>query len=118
MSGFPPVSCIARPLIPSLVFALLTKQVLSDEATKAAQEMATGRFSGTDILAQRILQSNVVLEAFGNAATTINPNSSRFGKFVRLLFDQEGRIHGARISTYVLEKSRLVLQVGCEQSKA
>ena len=74
--------------------------------------MATDDFSGTDVLAQRILQSNVVLEAFGNAATTINPNSSRFGKFARLLFDQDGRIHGARISTYVLEKSRLVLQVG------
>ena len=51
---------------------------------------------GLDELPQRILSSNVVFEAFGNAATTNNPNSSRFGKFVRLIFDQQGRVCGAR----------------------
>lgn len=74
--------------------------------------MAVDGVSGIDALPSKILHSSVVLEAFGNAATSINDNSSRFGKFVRLLFDPQGRVYGARISTYVLEKSRLVLQVG------
>ncbi|KDO32185.1 hypothetical protein SPRG_03402 [Saprolegnia parasitica CBS 223.65] len=63
-----------------------------------------------DNVRDRILESNPILEAFGNARTNRNNNSSRFGKFIRLGFDRSGSLLGASISTYLLERVRLVSQ--------
>ncbi|OEU13397.1 Myosin_head-domain-containing protein [Fragilariopsis cylindrus CCMP1102] len=58
----------------------------------------------------QVLQSNPILESFGNARTMRNDNSSRFGKFIEIQFTRTGRLVGAQIDTYLLEKVRLVTQ--------
>ena len=59
---------------------------------------------------EQILATNPVMEAFGNAKTTRNDNSSRFGKYIEIMFDTRTEIIGAKIRTYLLERSRLVFQ--------
>ena len=59
-------------------------------------------------LANRILESNPVLEGLGNAKTVRNNNSSRFGKFVTMKFDEQNKLRGAEMQTFLLEKSRVV----------
>jgi myosin-5 len=59
---------------------------------------------------EQILATNPIMEAFGNAKTTRNDNSSRFGKYIEILFNKQTDIIGAKIRTYLLERSRLVFQ--------
>ncbi|XP_072980212.1 myosin-17-like isoform X1 [Typha angustifolia] len=81
------------------------------EATKMLMRYLAflGGRSGTEgrSVEQQVLESNPVLEAFGNAKTVRNNNSSRFGKFVEIQFDDHGKISGAAVRTYLLERSRV-----------
>ncbi|XP_059039875.1 myosin-IIIa isoform X1 [Mustela lutreola] len=61
-------------------------------------------------LQEKILQVNNLVEAFGNASTIINDNSSRFGKYLEMKFSSSGAVVGAQISEYLLEKSRVIRQ--------
>jgi len=65
---------------------------------------------------QQVLQSNPILESFGNARTVRNDNSSRFGKFIELQFTNKGCLVGAHVDTYLLEKVRLIHQAKGERN--
>jgi myosin-3 len=67
-------------------------------------------------LQEKILQINPLIEGFGNARTIINDNSSRFGKYLEMLFTKQGRVTGARLSEYLLEKTRVVNQGRTERN--
>lgn len=54
-------------------------------------------------IAQRVIAASPILEAFGNAQTIRNPNSSRFGKWMELSFDDKNKITGSKITSYLLE---------------
>ncbi|KAJ8409048.1 hypothetical protein AAFF_G00240690 [Aldrovandia affinis] len=67
-------------------------------------------------LEDQIIQANPALEAFGNAKTARNDNSSRFGKFIRIHFGVSGKLSSADIETYLLEKSRVTFQLKAERN--
>uniref|UniRef100_A0A8C4TK45 Myosin heavy chain 2 n=1 Tax=Erpetoichthys calabaricus TaxID=27687 RepID=A0A8C4TK45_ERPCA len=98
-----------------------TKRVIQYFATIAAlgdpgkkKEQQSGKMQGT--LEDQIIQANPLLEAFGNAKTVRNDNSSRFGKFIRIHFGTTGKLASADIETYLLEKSRVTFQLLAERS--
>ncbi|KAI4871693.1 hypothetical protein NFI96_000223 [Prochilodus magdalenae] len=65
---------------------------------------------------EKVLASNPIMEAIGNAKTTRNDNSSRFGKYIEIGFDRKYHIIGANMRTYLLEKSRVVFQADEERN--
>jgi len=90
----------------------------TENTKKVIQYLATiaGRAGGQGTLEQQLLEFNPILEAFGNAKTTKNNNSSRFGKFIELQFNAGGQIAGANTLIYLLEKSRVVFQAPNERN--
>ncbi|KAH9580598.1 Myosin heavy chain, variant 2, partial [Schistosoma haematobium] len=94
-----------------------TKKVISYFAVvAAASKKEDDDASKKGTLEDQIVQANPVLEAYGNAKTTRNNNSSRFGKFIRIHFGTTGKIAGADIEHYLLEKSRVVSQMKGERN--
>ncbi|CAF1687656.1 unnamed protein product, partial [Adineta ricciae] len=87
-----------------------TKKVIQYFALVAAASAKKEEGKKSMTLEDQIVQSNPVLEAFGNAKTTRNNNSSRFGKFIRIHFGSSGKIAGADIEVYLLEKARVIFQ--------
>ncbi|KAK5112740.1 hypothetical protein LTR62_003838 [Meristemomyces frigidus] len=87
-----------------------TKKVIQYLAAVATSDTPRAKSGGRQLsnLSEQILRANPILEAFGNAQTVRNHNSSRFGKFIRIQFTRAGQIAGAVIDWYLLEKSRVV----------
>ncbi|XP_060898840.1 myosin heavy chain, fast skeletal muscle-like [Labrus mixtus] len=95
-----------------------TKRVIQYFATIAVaggkKVEQTGKIQGS--LEDQIIAANPLLEAYGNAKTVRNDNSSRFGKFIRIHFGTTGKLASADIETYLLEKSRVTFQLSAERS--
>uniref|UniRef100_A0A0V0IZB4 Putative ovule protein n=1 Tax=Solanum chacoense TaxID=4108 RepID=A0A0V0IZB4_SOLCH len=86
------------------------------ETAKFAMEYLAMLGGGNNGIEKEVLQTSYILEAFGNAKTSRNNNSSRFGKLIEIHFSTAGRICGAKIQTLILEKSRVVQLLDGERS--
>ncbi|KRJ99067.1 Mhc, isoform AC [Drosophila yakuba] len=93
-----------------------TKKVIAYFATVGASKKTDETAKSKGSLEDQVVQTNPVLEAFGNAKTVRNDNSSRFGKFIRIHFGPTGKLAGADIETYLLEKARVISQQSLERS--
>ncbi|XP_036125644.1 unconventional myosin-XIX isoform X1 [Molossus molossus] len=86
-------------------YAVVAASPTSSESHKVAERIE-----------QRILNSNPIMEAFGNACTLRNNNSSRFGKFIQLQLNRAHQMTGAAVQTYLLEKTRVACQASSERN--
>merc|ERR1712193_391560 len=94
-----------------------TKKVISYLAMVAAPKKKAGaEASKKASLEDQIVATNPILESYGNAKTSRNDNSSRFGKFIRIHFTSSGKLCGCDIESYLLEKSRITQQQEVERS--
>ncbi|XP_071348791.1 unconventional myosin-X [Trachinotus anak] len=87
-----------------------TKLILKFLSAMSQHSLEVSSRDRTSHVEEALLESSPIMEAFGNAKTVYNNNSSRFGKFVQLHFSQKGNIQGGRIVDYLLEKNRVVRQ--------
>ncbi|MEQ2190907.1 Unconventional myosin-X [Xenoophorus captivus] len=87
-----------------------TKLLLKFLSVMSQNSSGTPLSERTTRVEQALVQSSPIMEAFGNAKTVYNNNSSRFGKFIQLHFSQNGNIQGGCIIDYLLEKNRVVRQ--------
>ncbi|XP_043998356.1 myosin VIb isoform X1 [Gambusia affinis] len=86
------------------------------ENTKFVLRYLTTTYGSGQDIDERIVEANPLLEAFGNAKTVRNNNSSRFGKFVEIHFDDKNSVVGGFVSHYLLEKSRICMQSNEERN--
>ncbi|KAL8447777.1 hypothetical protein Emag_004185 [Eimeria magna] len=85
-----------------------TKFILQFLATAGNGSADGGSSAANNSVQQRVLEANPILEAFGNASTSRNPNSSRFGKWIEVLFNDRFTVVGARVTSYLLEVPRVI----------
>ncbi|WBW75450.1 myosin type V [Schizosaccharomyces osmophilus] len=88
-------------------------QTLSDPSSSGNSNSDPVQLTAVE---NEILATNPIMEAFGNSKTSRNDNSSRFGKYIQIMFDKNSIIIGAKIQTYLLERSRLVFQPKSERN--
>ncbi|KAI9357068.1 P-loop containing nucleoside triphosphate hydrolase protein [Zopfochytrium polystomum] len=96
--------------------------IVDDLEKKTTSSGPSGGGGGTTEIEEAVLSTNPIMESFGNSKTTRNDNSSRFGKYIEILFskptgpNKSVRITGATIRTYLLERSRLIMQPATERN--